>query len=234
MPNLSRFQAVERHRHQVTPEGGPMDSPTHEIAVPWWAAVLVALGSGAAALVTAAAAGGKKLVETFFRHWSDRLTRKRYAHGLREVVQMSLALDQLEKVPAVDRVLWFIGRNGGGLPRPGGKYTVRAEHGWAAGVPDVSLWYDFNLTVDAEYTRLLAEMVEKGRVTVTADKVPDGTILKTYYRDEGVVQAVKYFLAVRDNELHYLSVASYKGEFTADQLIRVEMVVQRLRALMDA
>lgn len=198
----------------------------------WTVSILSAIGVLVAGSLLAVGIGFRKVIDAFFSRWSEQIKNKQYQKGLSQQFEVAVVLDQLRQLAAVDRVLWFVGRNGGGLPKPGQKYTVRAEHGWTSdGRLDVLTMYNFDLIVDHHYIDMLIAMLKEGSVKNTVETMPDGAILKAYYRDEGVKQSLLYTLNIAKDELNYLSIASYKGEFTKEQIARIEMLVMRLRGL---
>jgi hypothetical protein len=201
----------------------------------WLVVILVAVSAGVAGLATATLTGLKAVVVSYFERWRKRVNGDSYSCGLVRIAEFTDLLKQLQGVEAVDRVMVFVGQNGGGLPTPGKDYTVRAIHGWSAKGDGDDLYrrYNFDLRVDPSYCRMLAEMGERGSVVNTVEAMPDGTILKTLYADEGVVEAVMYKLDCDGAQLTYLSVASYRSAFTPAQRAKIDLVVYRLRAVLS-
>lgn len=195
--------------------------------------VLIALAAAAAGVAAAAGTGVKGIVAAWFKRRERAMLKEGYAQGLKNLAEFSGILERLRRVQSVDRVLVFVGQNGGGLPVPGKPYTVRSYFGWSTRPGVESLGnYNFDLLVDRAYMTMLLKMIEEGSVVNTTETMSDGAILRTFYRDEGVKQSLLYFLNCDESQLVYLSVASYAGEFTADQKVLIEMEVQRLRAVM--
>lgn len=200
----------------------------------WATIVLTAVGASIVAVLATLTTNIKRLLDTLFDRIINHWLRKRYRRGLEKATDVALILDQIRQLGTIDRVLWFVGENGGGIPTVGRKYTVRAERGWSKRNDiDVLKRYNFDLVVDSLYCEMLVKMMTDGKVINTVQSMPDAAILKVFYQDEGVKQAVIYYLGIVDNQLHYLSVASYEKEFTPIELIRVEMLIQRLRSLIN-
>lgn len=200
----------------------------------WVTIVLTAVGASIVAVLATLTTNIKRLLDTLFDRIINHWLRKRYRRGLEKATDVALILDQIRQLGTIDRVLWFVGENGGGIPTVGRKYTVRAERGWSKKNDiDVLKRYNFDLVVDSLYCEMLVKMMTDGKVINTVQSMPDSAILKVFYQDEGVKQAVIYYLGIVDNQLHYLSVASYEKEFTPIELIRVEMLIQRLRSLIN-
>jgi hypothetical protein len=197
-----------------------------------WVAITAAVAAGVVTLLASTFSGLKGVIEAKFAEWRRSLLRRSYAHGLGATVEFTTLVEQMKKIEAVDRVLVFVGQDSGGLPKAGKPYTVRAHIGWSNKVEvDVLRRYNYDLQVDTTYGEMLLEMVEKGVVVNTTEEMPD-SFLKTCYRDEGVVQALVYFIDCDGSQLTFLSVANYRSAFTPEQKVRIELLVGRLRALM--
>jgi hypothetical protein len=198
-----------------------------------WSAVIIAVAVGCAALATTFFTGAKGILEAWMEKMRRRVKRVKYADGIQRVAKFHALLENLKQMPFVDRVLVFVGRNCGGLPDPSKPYTVSCFYGWsqiAGKHPELA--YNFPLRVDAQYMAMLSEVISKGKSTQTVSGMPDSQ-LKTYYQQEGVVQAVIHFLRLSDNDFLFLSTGSYQGEFTPGQMVQIELMVERVRSVMD-
>ena len=164
----------------------------------------------------------------------DREIEGRYGDGFGRMLEYHQSFTDLQSVTAASRVLILRGFNGGGLPRPGEKYHVRAEEAWSRDpTKDVSSRYNFDLPVDATYTDMLREVVTKGAVVLTTAAMPE-SILRGFYEDEGVVQAMVFRLHLNESRLLFISVASYEAEFTKRQQADIGRRVMRMAAMIEA
>lgn len=200
----------------------------------WATIVLTAVGASIVAVLATLTTNIKRLLDTLFDRIINHWLRNRYSRGLEKATDVAIVLDQIRQITCIDRVLWFIGENGGGIPTVGKKYTVRAERGWSKNNTfDVLKRYNFDLIVDSLYCEMLVKMMRDGKVVNTVQNMPDSAILKTFYQDEGVKQAIIYYLGIVDNQLHYISIASYEKEFAQIEVVRIEMLIHRLRSLIN-
>jgi hypothetical protein len=78
---------------------------------------------------------------------------------------------------------------------------------------------------------MLQTVIEKGHIINTTERMPDECFLKKVYQDEGVKQSIVYLLHCEPSELTYVSVASYKGEFTGQEIRRMDLLMARLRSV---
>jgi len=197
-------------------------------------AITIAIAGGVAGVMTAVFGGFKEYVSAWWRSKQKDLKRKEYAYGLRLLGEYKYTIDiGLAQLEYVDRLVIFCGQNGGGIPKPGQPYTIRGIYAWSKKGEDLYTKYNFDLKIDSDYYHMISELVEKGSlINVTAD-MKDTSALKSFYVEESVVSSALYLLNIseEDNALFYASVASYRQTFTREQLIRIEMAIQRLRSL---
>lgn len=201
-----------------------------------WAVLLAAVIAGVATFSATVMSGATGVVNAYFMRWRDRVTRVQYAHDLGMFGAFAAVLRRLEELPGVDRALVFTGKNGGGRPRPGYKYTVRAQDVWSRKPGETEHLRDFygvDLPVDEHYVAMLLAIIQYGQVTNVTTTMPEDSQLRGYYDVEGVVSSIIYFLAInlKSQELSFVSVASYKAEFTRVERVRIEMQVEQLRSL---
>lgn len=195
---------------------------------------LLIVATSAASVVAVVAVGMKGVIAAWFDRRTLRIRRAAYADGFQREIKYRRLMAQLKDTPAVQRVLVFAGRNGGGIPKPGEPYVVTAEDGWSE-VPGKHPLetYANDLLVDDDYIHMLETMVREGKVVNVTDEMPRTSALRSYYVDEGVKCSALYFIDIKesDNRLRYLSVASYAGPFTDTDVVQIERCVHQLRAL---
>lgn len=195
--------------------------------------VVLVLGAGGT-VVIAAALGLKGYVTAWFQARTRRLIERSVRDGLKRMAAFAQCLSDLDDLAFVDRVLLFTGRNGGGLPTPGRKYTVEVVQGWShKDDQDPKSLYAGGLAVDWHYCDMLVEMMERGEKTNTVADMPKDAMLRAYYEDEGVFQTVLFLLGCDGATLTYMSVGNYTRAFEPSELVRIRRVVERLRPLMD-
>lgn len=194
----------------------------------------VALLGGLGTLATTFMSGGADYLKTWWRIKKQKLIEKNTAEGFRIFGSWSYAIQMLERYDFVDRVIIFCGQNGGGIPKIGYPYTIRGGYAWSRNSnEDLYNKYNFRLKIDSSYYNMLADLIEKKVVVNVTEKMDPECVLKAMYIQEGVVSSVLYFLHINgeDNIFYYISIASYKAEFTKTQLNLIEPAVQRLRSM---
>lgn len=218
----------------------------------WLQIVLTALGTATVLVLTASASGVKRLIDAWFTRREaaiklaelraaeteaedrERRRRNKYADGFTGMVTYQRIHAQLKAIPAVQRLLVFEGRNGGGIPTPGEKYTVTAVDGWSMieGKQPMNT-YTPAFMVDDYYVNMLAEMVRKGKVVNATADMPEGAVLRAYYTIEGVAYSIVYFIRIdpKSNRLDFISVGSYSGPFSALDIAQIERCVYQMRTL---
>ncbi len=203
-----------------------------------WTTVTAAIALLLVTLITALSNGLKGVLEEWFRRikrWSSGGSyRKSYALGLKAVAEFYGFIEHVSKLEFVDRALVFVGNNCGGLPMPTKKYTVRCFYGWCKDPNSKAMeFYNFPLHVDSYQATMLQEVVEDGFVLLTTSKMPEDCQLKKYYSYESVVQSFVGFIKINelDNELIYMSIANYTREFTPTEIGQLQLLVERVRAL---
>lgn len=196
------------------------------------ALVLTAIMGGIIAVIAVSFAGLKEYIAKAIAIRIKRMERREYAGGFKLYGEYDRAIEGLRKLTYVDRAIIFVGQNGGGKPTPGQKYTVQAQLGFSKLSDDIPDNYKFIYHVDSHYCVMLQEMLEKGHVINEAKNMPEGSVLKNLYTEEGVVCTIIYYLALIDNALTFISIGSYKEPFTAPQIAKIELFVARLRGLM--
>lgn len=200
-----------------------------------WGPVIAAVISALGTLLITSTTGIQKLIKTYFDNAAKRMVRTRFAHGVKRVAEFHRILEEFRVAPFVDRVLLFRGSNCGGIPDPKRPYNVRCFYGWSKDpLKHPEDTYNFNVAVDSHYMTKLLNILQNGVSVQITTAIPDTARLKSYYTSEGVVASVGYFLSMDDNEMIYISVASYKAEFTQPQLMQLSMIIDRARACLAA
>ena len=206
----------------------------------WTVAIVAAVTLGVAGVIAMFFTKLKQAVEVVADLVIGRIKRGGSAdwdRSLSFLAEFNAILHQADSVENVERVLVFIGHNGGGLPSKDSKYTIRSQIGWDL-QPDGRRVYNenfrFNLVVDQHYCDMLHRVHERGRVVLTVADMPE-SMLRSIYEDEGVVQSAVYQLRHdrRRNRFGYVSVASKSRAFTAGELSRLDVVVARLRSALN-
>ena len=195
---------------------------TEQISTAVVAGAIVVVGGIALALKNFIAEVGNRAVAA--------LKKRSVADGIRRLRLFHEAVDRVQRLPFVDRVLVFRGRDSGGLPDPKRPFYIECLTGRTNEGVEQADRYTFELKIDTPFCRVLEEMVEKGAVGLTVADLPDGQ-LKGLYTHDGVVQSVKYFLTVDRNELLYLAVANFSRPFTPDERVELDLAVERVRAV---
>lgn len=175
----------------------------------------------------------RSLIQTYLRRQTRQVSVRCYTNSLKNIGIFMDTIEELKKIDSVERILVFIGHNGGGLPVPGKSYTIKSELGWAKSqdIKPILGRFNFDLQVDSFYVKMLETVVSEGHVINTAADMTDDCFLKRIYLEEGVAQSIVYLLHCEPSELTYISVASHKGLFSASDKRKMELLVARLRSV---
>lgn len=198
------------------------------------AVALVGLIGGISGVIAASVTGLREYIVDWWKLKRRDQRRRAYANGLRLLGEYKYTIDvDLGKLAYIDRLVVFSGQNGGGIPKPGMPFTIRGVYAWSKRGDDLYSKYNFDMKIDADYYKMLDELVSHESIVKKTEDMPDSSAMKSFYLEEKVVCAALYLLNIstEDNVMHYISVASYSRAFTREQLIRIEMAVERLRAL---
>jgi len=202
-----------------------------------WTMIVTALGVGLVAVITLFFNELKVVVADWFAALRKRLKRESYAARITAIAKFMTAIEALREVPQVDRVIVYRGHNCGGMPTPGKPFFVRAFYGWSKDKnKDPMDRYDFEISVDLHYMKVLEEVLITDKGGLSKQKVsemPEGSRLRMFYENEGVVESRLYFLAVVEEELLYCSVASYKEPFSAGCANEIDLRIEQLRSALD-
>lgn len=197
--------------------------------------LIAAVVAGLVTLVAVTFSGVKGLIHNWLVARAERIKMSRFSLGLEKLAEFQTWVGKIRNVSNVGRVLLFVGSNCGGMPTPGKPYRVKAILGSSTKDERVLDRYNFDLTVDAQHVMMLARMVNEGKVINTVSAMPDSEGMKAFYVDEKVVQSCLFFIKLNEDasELSFLSVASYDREFTPAEHSQIDLIVQRLRSIMN-
>lgn len=191
--------------------------------------IWTAVALGVVAVVGAIALVLKNIIVEWGNKAVAAIRRGSLASGIRRLRLFHEAVDRVQHLPFVDRVLVFRGRDSGGLPDPKRPFYIECLTGRTNEGVEQAERYTFELKIDTHFCRLLEEMVGEESVAMTTANLPDGQ-LKALHMADGIAHTVKYFLTVDRNELLFLAVANFSREFTPAERADVDLAVARVRA----
>lgn len=175
------------------------------------------LGGGVASLFS--------FVKVVVPWWESRRRRRRVVAGLQSLHTIYTQLEGAESLGSTRSII-FGGHNSGGLPRPGSPYYTSALH-WH--VPDAKFARiaDYReLSVDAPYIRMLLDIERLGYIRFDLSPSSPDSLLKRIYASEKVLDSLVFFLCITDSTFFYLTFASYKRQFTVDEITELEIKAQ--------
>jgi hypothetical protein len=165
-----------------------------------------------------------------FRDWFVRkLTpsknlRRRMQQGLEEQWEVFNALGRITDLPFVDRLMMFEGKNDGGYPRAGRRYSVRSLTGLSKRDGTGPMWkYHEPFPVDLQYIEMLLAICNEdghGWVRLSTPLLPADSMLRSFYEREGVCGSGVFYVCVQEEEkrMIYISVANYTRELTDSEM----------------
>ena len=109
----------------------------------------------------------------------------------------------------VQRCLVLKLTNGGGEPLPGRTYYTTAM------ISEVDMMHhrkgiDYKgVEVDGDYLYIVEETRKKGRMFLITETMPAGSMLKSFYQDEGVKFAETHYLCSTPEATYFMSFATY-------------------------
>lgn len=199
-----------------------------------WQGIVGAVVAGLALVIPVFFKGVRDWIESKFNALVMGLSPDQEIEALKRIKTFHTIFERVRDLAYVDRVLLFTGGNCGGIPDAGKPYIVNCFYGWSTVVnhhpEDI---YNFDLRVDSEYIGMVLKMIEHGKVVMTYDKMPD-CLLKSYYADEKgkkVIQSRIYLLRRTKKQILYCSIASYQNEFNILQVREIDMLVDRVLAI---
>jgi len=172
--------------------------------------------AGIAALVTAVAAAIKVL--PLLR---SRRKKRTIVQDLQKLHAVYAAMERFESLGAT-RVVVFGGHNCGGTPSIGRNFFVSALH-WSLAPGKVDRISDYaNVSVDAEYIRMLVSLSHNGTFHFDPETAPD-CLLKSYYKAEGISDSYLFFLGIVDRSFLFLSACRHEGLFGPDEVVGMKL-----------
>jgi hypothetical protein len=200
-----------------------------------------------AAIVAGIAAVGATLAPLWYKNRQDKNTQKekedKEAAALHRLQQYRAGfIDQIACYElfnhmlrdGADRVILWAGKNSGGVPSVGKPYTVTPVQGVTKfDVENIIPSYR-NLPVDLPYINMLLKTLEAPLTVIEnhPETMPDG-MLKNFYLAEGVTHSIIVGLDVdmEDNSYNYMSIATHRGKFTPQQIVKFTVACNEIRQL---
>lgn len=200
-----------------------------------WTLILGAIGVGVAGLIAWFSKSLREIGDVFVSRLKKRaLGQAKHIGTLEEKVMIYREIDHLVRLKSVERVLIFVGQNGGGIPTTSATYNIGCTYGRSTDPmkrPDED--YRGPLRVDTHYLEMLLKIYRDRQVTVETATMPVGAMLREYYLAEGVTYSRLYFLSLSPTKLRYMSVAKYsEGDFSPADAHLIDSSVNRIRGLM--
>lgn len=162
-----------------------------------------------AAFVTALGVGPilLKLLEHVIKKRKDKnLEKKSFSSVLKATHEIYFILMLILRKCAAHRVLLLVSTNGGGRPKIGGELysSVVFE---AFENPMRSIREDWQKQkLDPAYVDMLYEMNKEGALLVVADKLPENSILRNLFKEQGIVQSYVVKVSEKETKYFYASV----------------------------
>ena len=123
--------------------------------------------------------------------------------------EIEARVKEVIKDSTVQRCLVLKLTNGGGEPLPGRQYYATAMVGE---VEDQHKRKHVNynaVQVDASYIYIVTETRKKGRLFLTTEAMETGTMLKSFYQEEGVKFSEVHYLCSTPDATYFMSFATY-------------------------
>lgn len=201
-----------------------------------WQAILAVILTGITALVTAFFSGLKGVVTALLKRMERRAGADAHKAGVLQITQSHDTIDELKSLGYADRVLFFSGTNSGGIPAALKPYYVTCVEGWSNDGTRPERTYSGRLQVshDPHYMRMIAEIIQTGMSVQTTATIPDGSLLKNLYTEEGVVQSLLFFLSMDAAELSFCSIASKTAAFTPAQVAKITVLISQIRGILGS
>ena len=177
---------------------------------------------GIAAVVTAGVAACKAMPAI------RNLRKKRtIVHDLKKLHAVYSAMERLQGIGAT-RVVVFAGHNCGGKPGVGRNFFVSALH-WSLATGKTDRISDYsNISVDAEYIRMLIRLSHDGLFHFDPETAPD-CLLRDYYHAEGVSDSYLFFLGIVDRSFLFLSACRHNGRFSPDEVVGMTLAAHAIK-----
>lgn len=159
------------------------------------------------------------------------IVRKSFVRYFTDFHQLAKDMDTIRCLVRAERVVIFSGHNCGGLPEIHKPFFVSSLH-WSV---DADFLAQFpaegyqDIPVDDPYVTLLMDLSIQGQVHADPERMAENSIIARFYRNEGVRDSYWFYLAAVDNQLSFISIASYTRRFTPGEVTDMEIAVNRMR-----
>ena len=180
-----------------------------------WVAIIGAVGAIGAAIVS---------------KWSSKkpagpTEEETYQAGLEALSRSGDALKDYFGV-GVERVIFWEGRNGGGVPTFGSPYYVTAVQFAVTSGHDSGMIRGYQqLPVDDQYSKMLISGMQKmGRPIILDTATMEQGLLRDLYEAEGVFEAAIIVHGLHNGRLYYTSLSNYRRAFAKPEITRAEIL----------
>jgi hypothetical protein len=123
--------------------------------------------------------------------------------------EIETRVKEVIKDSTVQRCLVIKLTNGGGEPLPGRQYYATAMIGEVEDQHKRRPVSYNAIQVDSDYLSMVFETRKKGRVFLMTDTMPAGSMLKSFYQEEGVKFAETHYLASTPDATYFMSFATF-------------------------
>ncbi len=152
--------------------------------------------------------------------------KRTIVHDLKKLHAVYSAMERFQGLGAT-RVVVFAGHNCGGTPSLARNFFVSALH-WSLAPGVVDRIGDYaNISVDAEYIRMLVRLSHDGTFHFDPADAPD-CMLKSYYHAEGVSDSYLFFLGIVDRSFLFLSACRHQGRFSPDEVVGMKLAANSI------
>lgn len=191
-----------------------------------WATILGVWASG---ILTSKI--GERLVDRFWPKKKHSLTLE-YLENLSSLSKVHQAMNTVIQKSSVDRFLLLKGSNGGGIPHPGRPFYSTVIHSVHDDPNYQDLTQIYNkVKVDGEYINMLIRVLS-GEVVKFRTEEMTPSLLKNFYKMEGVEYAEIFLLAHSKTEIWFVSIATHnsQNDFQSDKERGIiELAVNEIR-----
>jgi len=147
--------------------------------------------------------------------------KRTIVHDLQKLHAVYSAMERLQDLGAT-RIVVFAGHNCGGSPSLNRNFFVSALH-WSLADGKADRISDYsNISVDAEYIRMLIRLSHDGVFHFDPATAPD-CLLRSYYHAEGVSDSYLFFLGIVDRSFLFLSACRHDGAFSPDEVVGMKL-----------
>lgn len=190
-----------------------------------------AIAAASAGLVWTLYRGCRGYINAWFGVFIERVERRKLARQ-QEIERMAMEVwrAEFERMTFVHRWLYLSGRNDGGMPVQGRKYSVKCIDGGSKMGMKPEDRYGFELEVDKHYQDMILKMFRDGYEINVVETMPKDCYLRGWYEAEKVVTSIVFFIKSQDDKILYFSVANYKREFTEVEKAELIRVLSKVKS----